>query len=242
MRMNIPLAPSRGVTLIELAIALLVIGLVLGSGLSLIGTQLEQQKFKETQRTLEEIKEALLGYAVSQTPPHLPCPDKTAAGGAGTANDGQEDFNAATGVCVIQEGNIPWASLGVAQADAWGRRIHYRVSNNFSNRTPAASMTLASAANLRVCQAAGCAVVTSNGVPAVVLSFGKNGFGAITAAGAALPAPVGVDEIENSNLNGDFVSRNPTSADAAAGEFDDVVSWLPSAILFNRLVAAGKLP
>jgi hypothetical protein len=51
-----------------------------------------------------------------------------------------------------------------------------------------------------------------------------------------------VDEIENSNLNGDFVSRNPTSADAAAGEFDDVVSWLSSGVLFNRMVAAGKLP
>jgi type II secretory pathway pseudopilin PulG len=240
--MNNPLAPSRGVTLIELALALLVIGLVLGSGLSLMGTQLEQQKFKETQRTLEEINEALLGYAINQTPPHLPCPDKTSAGGAGNANDGQEDFNVATGVCVTQEGNIPWASLGVAQADAWGRRIHYRVTNTFSNRSPAASMSLASAANLRVCQAAGCAVVTSNGVPAVVLSFGKNGFGAIAAGGAALPTPVGADEMENTNLNGDFVSRNPSSPGAPGGEFDDIVSWLPTGILFNRMVAAGKLP
>ncbi len=242
MRIQTRVAFSRGVTLIELALALLVIGLLLGSGLSLLGSQLEQQKVKQTQRTLEEINEALLGYAVSQTPPHLPCPDKTSAAGAGAANDGQEDVNPVTGQCVAQEGHIPWASLGVAPSDAWGRRIHYRVSTTFSNRSPAATMTLSSTANLRVCEAAGCAVVTSNGVPAVVLSFGRNGFGAISAAGAALPAAVGADEIENTNQNGDFVWRSPSSADAAAGEFDDIVSWLPTGVLFNRLVAAGKLP
>jgi hypothetical protein len=43
-------------------------------------------------------------------------------------------------------------------------------------------------------------------------------------------------------LNGDFVSRNPSSPGAPGGEFDDIVSWLPTGILFNRMVAAGKLP
>jgi prepilin-type N-terminal cleavage/methylation domain-containing protein len=235
-------ALNRGMTLIELAIALLVMSLVLGSGLSLLRTQLELQKIKDTQRTLDEIKEALLGYAINQTPAHLPCPDKTGGAGAGTANDGLEDFTLATGICVTQEGNIPWATLGISQADAWGNRIHYRVTNLFSNRSPAASLTLASVGTLRVCQAAGCASVISNALPAVVLSYGKNGSGAITSTGAIVPAPAAADETENTNIDDDFVSHSPTSLDAPAGEFDDIVGWLSSGILFNRLVTAGKLP
>jgi prepilin-type N-terminal cleavage/methylation domain-containing protein len=240
--MKTPEALNRGMTLIELSIALLVMSLVLGSGLSLLRTQLELQKIKDTQRTLDEIKEALLGYAINQTPAHLPCPDKTGGAGAGTANDGLEDVTLATGICVTQEGNIPWATLGVPQTDAWGNRIHYRVTNLFSNRSPAASLTLASTGTLRVCQAAGCATVISNTVPAVMLSYGKNGFGAITAASAVLPAPAGADEAENTNSDDDFVSHSPSGPGAPAGEFDDIVSWLSSGVLFNRLVAAGKLP
>jgi hypothetical protein len=84
--------------------------------------------------------------------------------------------------------------------------------------------------------------VISNALPAVVLSYGKNGSGAITSTGAIVPAPAAADETENTNIDDDFVSHSPTSLDAPAGEFDDIVGWLSSGILFNRLVTAGKLP
>ena len=173
-------AHGRGFTLIEIAMALIILGLIFGRGLSLLSSQMEQQRIRDTQRVLDEAREALLGYAANQTPPHLPCPDMTVAAATGTANDGLEDVTAATGHCVTQEGNLPWATLAVGGADAWGNRIRYSVNGIFSSRSPAASFSLSSVATLRVCSSASCASVLASGVPAVVLSQGVNGFGAVT--------------------------------------------------------------
>lgn len=235
--------PQSGFTLIEMAIVLVIVGLLLGGLLMPLSTQLNQQRIATTQRSLEEVREALIGYAANQTPPHLPCPDKTGGGGAGTANDGLEDFAVATGQCAAQEGNIPWATLGVSDVDAWGNRIHYQVEAAFSNRAPAATFTLITPPpTLRVCQTAACTTIIADTLPAVFLSYGKNGFGAINAAGGTNPAPTGADELENTNLNADFVSRTPTPADAARGEFDDIVNWLSTGLLDSRMVTAGRLP
>ena len=233
-----PFRQNTGFTLVEMAIVLVIVGLLLGGLLMPLGAQVEQRKISETQKALDDIKEALIGYAVNQTPPHLPCPDKTGGGGAGTANDGLEDVTAATGACVAQEGNIPWATLGVADVDAWGNRIHYRVDTPFSNRSPAATFTLASTGALRACPTAACAASTATALPAIVLSYGKNGFG----ASGIKPAPTSADEVENTDIDTDFVSRTPSPAGSTAGEFDDIATWLSPNTLFNRMVAAGKLP
>jgi prepilin-type N-terminal cleavage/methylation domain-containing protein len=230
----------RGFSLIELALGLLIVGLLLGGALPLLTHQIEQQRTKDTQQLLDESKEALLGFALVNG--RLPCPDKTGAAGAGTANDGLEDFAAATGLCSSQDGNLPWATLGLPDVDAWGRHLRYSVTDAFSRHAPAALLTLAALGDRRVCQSANCAVVLANALPAVLLSHGKNGRGARSATGAALPAPLGADELENSDADRDFVSHALSAANGAGGEFDDSVSWLSAPILFNRMVQAGKLP
>lgn len=240
--MKTPHTRHVGFTLIETAIALLIVGLVLGGGLSALSRQLEQQKSADTRWQLELAQQALLGYAASQTPPHLPCPDKTAAAGDGVAGDGLEDVSAATGICVSPEGHLPWVTLGLADVDAWGQHLHYRVTPEFSNRAPAPTLGLASGATLRVCQTNACAVVVANLVPVVILSYGANGWGGVNSAGVALPAPTSADELANTDADTVFVSRSPSAAGAPAGEFDDLVRWIPSGILFNRLIQAGKLP
>ena len=121
----------RGFSLIEMAFVLVIITLLLGGLLVPFATQVEQRRIAETQKAMEEIKEALIGYALSHnststsTPiqPYLPCPD--------TNNDGLEDRNGA-GACAGNEGNLPWATLGVGNQDAWGNRFQYRVSATFS--------------------------------------------------------------------------------------------------------------
>src|SRR5258708_3115136 len=124
---------DTGFTLIEIAVAIFVIALLLGSILMPLGTQVEQRQISDVKKTLEEIKEGLLGFSTANG--YLPCPDKTSASGAGTANDGAEDVTAATGVCVVNEGNVPWLTLGVANySDPWGNRFRYRVSSNFAQR------------------------------------------------------------------------------------------------------------
>ena len=233
---------ASGFTLIELAIVLFILTLMLSGLLIPLATQVDQRNISDTQKNLDEIRDALIGYAASHTPPHLPCPDVTSGAGA---NDGQEDFNAATGACTAQEGNIPWVTLGVAPSDSWGNRIHYSVSAPFSNRPPAATMSLSSIGTLTICAAAGCTTATAIAinVPAVILSYGKNGRGAINSAtNTQNPAPASADEVENTNGDPKFASRSQTDVSSTAGEFDEIVVWLSGNVLFNRLVAAGKLP
>jgi hypothetical protein len=88
-------------------------------------------------------------------------------------------------------------------------------------------------------------------LPAVIISHGKNGFGAYTPGGVTLAAPAGADEIANANPAATtFFSRIPTPSRSpcsdAAGpsfcEFDDIVVMISSNTLIARMVAAGRLP
>lgn len=237
----------RGFSLIEMAVVLFVITLLIGSILVPLATQVEQRQVSETQKTLEEIKEALLGFAAAQG--YLPCPDRTSGGTGGandTANDGVEDYAAGNCTAPNGEGNVPWATLGVASADVWGNRFRYEVAPAFARRAPAAVFGLSSTSSLGVCTTSTCATlltVVGDGPVAIVLSHGKNGLGAINATtGTANPAPTSVDEIQNMDGGTVYTSRPPTAAGSAAGEFDDITIWLSKNTLFNRMVAAGRLP
>ena len=232
---------ERGFTLIELAIALFVVALVLGSLLVPLGTQIEQRQVAQTEKTIDQLKDALVGYAVANG--YLPCPDAMSGGGA---NDGVEDV-AANGTCGSDDGNFPWVTLGTGATDAWNNRYRYHVDGSYAARAPAATFGLASAASLRVwTSAARTAPLSSsspNGAVAVVISHGKNGKGAISAlTGAPNPSASSADERENTDGTINFVSRTPSAADSAAGEFDDIVSWLSRFTLYNRMVTAGRLP
>lgn len=246
---------APGFSLIEMAFVLIIVTLLLGGLLVPFATQVEQKRIAETQKAMEEVKEALIGYALSHssTPippapiqPYLPCPD--------TNNDGLEDRSAA-GLCDRVEGNLPWATLGVGSHDAWGNRFHYRVSATFSHS--AVGFGLGSNGDINVClatpAAGACPANTSiaSNVPTVVVSYGKNGYGALSSnsAGARNIAPTSPDELANQPGQNIFVSRPivpPSNPCGGAGqplcEFDDQVIWLSTNVLFNRMVAAGRLP
>ena len=264
----------RGFTLVEIAIAVFIITLLLGSILVPLTTQVEQRQVTETQKMLEDIKEALIGHAIAKG--YLPCPDRT-SGGAGTANDtandGVEDFDAATGLCIgsvagsypgpvigppaipiLQTtrravGNLPWVTLGLGASDPWGNRFRYANDMEFSARPPSAGtpFSLAFWADLGVCTTAACttrlySTTGGEGLVAVILSHGKNGRSAINAStGTANVAATSADEVDNTG-GPTYTSRAITPVGSTAGEFDDVVTWLGKYTLFQRMVAAGKLP
>lgn len=251
---------AHGFSLIEMAFVLVIITLLLGGLLVPFATQVEQRRIAETNKAMEEIKEALIGYALSHPSPtnppqpYLPCPDAiSGTSGINVPNDGLEDRNAG-GTCDQTEGNLPWATLGLGNQDAWGHRFHYRVSSTFSNQSTGFALT-PPGGDIRICakSTAGgnpCQTV-ANGVPAVVISFGKNGYGGLSVDGIrSLPAVASDDEKENFGniliptfgISTDFVSRVQTSAGTPATEFDDLVIWLSPNVLYNRMVAAGKLP
>jgi type II secretory pathway pseudopilin PulG len=261
---------TTGFTLVEIAIAIFIITLLLGSILVPLTTQVEQRQVSETQKTLEDIKEALVGHAVAKG--YLPCPDRT-SGGAGTANDtandGVEDFDAATGFCLgtlsgtwtvppaagntrRAVGNVPWVTLGLGASDPWGNRYRYAADMEFSARSPQAGtpFSLASTADLGVCTTAACttrltSTTAGESAVAVILSHGRNGRSAINAStGTANVAATSADELDNTG-GSTYTSRpiyKPVSVADAANEFDDVVTWLSKYTLLQRMVAAGKLP
>ncbi|MDD2933952.1 MAG: type II secretion system protein [Methylotenera sp.] len=228
-----------GFTLVEMAVVLVIMALLLGGLLSPLTAQIDQKNYTEVKRALESAKEALMGYGLSNK--HLPCPDKTAGANNGIndrPNDGVEDFSAA-GNCITQEGNLPWATLSLAERDPWEQRFIYRVTAAYSQRAPLFTFGLATNGNLRVCNAALCAVPRLTDVAvAVIVSKGKNAGSCSTAPSP----PACADERANDDGNNDFVSHTPTVTGSANGEYDDVVVWLSSNILINRMVTAGQLP
>jgi prepilin-type N-terminal cleavage/methylation domain-containing protein len=224
---------DRGFTLIEMAIVLLIVTLLLGGLLMPLSAQVEQRKIGETQKSLDEIKEALLGFAIANR--RLPCP-------AQSATDGSE--NAPCNGSLTAAGFIPWAALGVSKTDAWGHIFRYSVTSAFTTTAPFTLGTLRQL-TVQTLDKNGNRVNLSNNrdVPVVVLSHGKNGYGAFDDQGNPLAAVPTANVSENTNATSTttFISRTMTeNAGAPEGEFDDIVTWLSRYVLFNRMVAAGQ--
>jgi prepilin-type N-terminal cleavage/methylation domain-containing protein len=249
---------ERGFTLIELAIVMLVLT-ILAAGLLLpLTTNIEMKRYEATQKILLEAREALIGYAMSHKDatgkPYLPCPDKTSGITSNLPNDGIEDRTTTPGPgfppCDTPEGNFPWATLGVGNADAWGNRLRYRVEFGYSDSTNGFSSASPPPAAIQICNQSGCPAnsIVAAQLPAVILSFGKNGWGAINsntpigANGVPQASPTSADELENVNGNWNYVSRAPTEASPTTTEFDDLVVWLPTAMLFSRVCPEGGCP
>ncbi len=220
-------APPRGFTLVEIAVALFIVSLVLGSILGPLATQVERRKVSDTRKALDEIKEALNGFAIING--RLPCPDidldPTAAG------YGKEEATCAT--TVIAEGYLPWKTLGVTDLDAFGIRRdnvaaprigdwRYRVDRNFA--VAFNIITPFSTDSLSIVDSAGTALTTTTQRPiAIVFSAGPN------------TTPDG----QNASYDG---TSGIYQSDVPSPTFDDILIWISRPTLFNRMIAAGKLP
>lgn len=156
----------RGFSLIEISLVLVIAGLALGGLLAVLGPQLQQRRYTETQRQLKEASDALLAYAMVNR--RLPCPATAnsngleafctnAAGGCGAqvvppaVSAGQ-----ARGRCfaAANASLLPAATLGLAGAaaqgtwvDAWSGPIRYRPSQvpNTTANNPAVLPAMACA-------------------------------------------------------------------------------------------------
>lgn len=242
-----------GFTLLETAIALLIVALLMGGLLPALSSRIEQRQVLEVHQQLAKIEESLIGFAIANG--RLPCP-------ASDISNSQESFatggSATDGNCSNNyDGYVPVAALGLptgtnGMLDPWGNRIHYAVtawnSHTYTRTNGMRNAGINSLSpNLLVCAtalgsdasscASGMALTADPGVPAVIYSLGKNGG----------HSDSGNDEAANPNSsisdnNRVFVSHEPTVATSSGGEFDDIMIWLSPHILMNRMVAAGVLP
>lgn len=136
---------TRGFSLIEMAVVLLIVALLLGGLLPTVSSQIEQKNRADTRKQLDEIQQALIGFIVING--RLPCP-------ASPTSNGLESFCTTTtpGVCGAEiippailpthgrcaspyDGFVPAATLGITPVDTngyaldgWSNRIRYAVS------------------------------------------------------------------------------------------------------------------
>ena len=140
---------QQGFTLVEMAIVLVILGFVLGALLLPLRAQREQAAQLQTENTLENAKQALLGYALQQG--RLPCP-ATAANFQGNTDVGSGGKESPLGGthnnppaplqpnCAAQSGFLPAATLGIQPTDAqgfaldaWNNRIRYAITADESS-------------------------------------------------------------------------------------------------------------
>ena len=250
---------TQGFTLIELAMVLLILGLLLSRFLAPLAARVEQQQRNNTQIQLDEIKEVIYGFVLQNH--YFPCPDcSDNTGGCAVVeasdpddiNDGEEDFVNGAGtslICANDYGNLPWVTLGVKGTDEWNNIFTYHVDRDFADRddpdksdgtgcaasaTLNVSFSLCSVGNIDVWNMADTAdpdyARVADDIPAIVVSHGKN----------FLDNAPSADETENLNNNTTFV--NTVYNTATGTEFDDMLIWISPHILRTMSVKAGILP
>lgn len=228
----------KGFSLIEVAVVLLVVGLLLSMILKPLGAGYDQSRRNQAQLQLEQIRDAVIGFAAANG--RLPCP-------ATVGSAGQEPET-----CANEHGYVPSAVLGISGnfnhsgmlLDPWNHPIHF--STSLADSSEAGTQGVADfinaeelrtvgmqhlRADLQICANSGDSCsrnqLRANRVPVVIYSLGKD-------------TGKGGDQLEN--LDNDLIFTSREFSQASGKEFDDIVIWLSDNILFTRLMEAGILP
>jgi type II secretory pathway pseudopilin PulG len=138
---------TLGFTLVELAMALFVIALLMGTVMYTLSAQNDQRMRTDTLRSLDDAKELLITFAIVNG--RLPCPAST------TSNGAEADATGLGNCTSFYTGYLPARVIGFQPQDgsgygldAWGNRIRYAISTTIPVNSGAAPPT----ATPRVCR------------------------------------------------------------------------------------------
>lgn len=235
-----------GFSLIELAVVLVIIGLLVGGGVTALEATRTQSMRSDQEQQLEQVRDALHGFAMQEG--RLPCPD-------GPDDNGNEDLDT-DDECRDElvsagkaHGRVPWADLGLGRRDAWGNPLRYAVTAEYADDPGSdtqTSFTLGSEGDLDIHDDHddSNSIIIAEAVPAVVVSFGPQGAqvwgGALPCSIASPPAGFSADEAENCDDDEVFVDTGYRNADTSRGRFDDMLMWLSNPVLKTRMIQAGN--
>ncbi|MDD5174883.1 MAG: prepilin-type N-terminal cleavage/methylation domain-containing protein [Sterolibacterium sp.] len=243
----------HGFTLMELTVVLVIVALLLGGLLMPLSAQRDSKSINDTVAALNEIRNALLGFAVING--RLPCPDTrtdpTHPAYGSEAAPGAADSAVAPNCTadVATEGFLPWKTLGVSEYDAWGApwtaatvphqgRWRYRVERKYADATTLKQVILLP----------GVSTCPPSPFPDDCITI-QNSAGQLLnelkERPIAIVYSVGPDN-QPDGQNASYEANKDASPTYQAGEpttgFNDILIWIPRSILANRLIAVGKLP
>ena len=113
---------SSGFTLIEMAVVLVIVGIIISIVATVLPSLIKSSKVKKARAILEQVDYAIQGYVAANG--RLPFADK------GTS--GKEDSQTPT-----YFGNLPFVTLGLSSGDdAWGNRLKYGVNKDLTATNP----------------------------------------------------------------------------------------------------------
>lgn len=215
----------QGFSLLEMAVVLIMLALLMGGMLMPLQAQFEYQKLRQTNQSLAEIKDALIGFAMIHG--RLPCPSYI-------TNPVQADFGVEASSCdatVSSDGYLPWKTIGVNETDAWGTRQssasggmigywRYRVDKNFTTNI---QFDTNFGNSLSIINSRGDSITTTTERPvAIIYSTGRN--------------------LHADGENADYEATSGTyQSDIQSTNFDDILIWVTRPLLMYRMVSAGKL-
>lgn len=239
-------------TLVELAIAVTLLGIIIGSGLTIMTANNNEAQITQLNMNVGRIESAIARFVRQHD--RLPCPASPTAA-ENTSGFAVEDncdalspglggivvVNAGTGD-EIWFGSLPTRSLGLPDRfgfDPWGGRYTYVVAKNFADSLTAFSVDTASAAGamIRIRDAGGNQVnpaSTANPVVYALISHGEDKRGAYTKAGT-LSVTCGsanphldvenCDHTDGANKDSLFTDRPIQSGQTQSQYFFDILSW-----------------
>lgn len=110
---------SSGFSLIEIALVLVLIGILVSMGADLIPMLVKHNKLGESRAAVKEAKTAVIGYALATG--KLPY--------AASGTDGRESAN-------VYRGYLPYAELGISGSDAYATKLFYTVDPYLTDSHP----------------------------------------------------------------------------------------------------------
>ncbi|MDA8138046.1 MAG: type II secretion system protein [Desulfobacteraceae bacterium] len=118
----------KGFTLLEIAIVMVIIGILTGGGVSLMKILTERKMRNETVDYLAQVRGALVSYAINNG--RLPWADGSTAG----SGDGQEDNG-------VTNGFLPYLTLQAGPRDPYKHVLRYEVNANLTSNSRATTCT-----------------------------------------------------------------------------------------------------
>lgn len=252
-----------GFTLLEMTVVLILVGLLTGGLLMSLSKQRDINNYIQTNNRMMDMQRTILGFAVANG--RLPCP-ATAENNFSIGTAGLEDRNSETGFCKVIAGYVPGVTLGFNQldkfgfpVDEWGNRFIYAVTQTKEvdgiNQTSKADSSFTKVGgmsdsaissldpSLRVCIKAPQSSLTCSISSTETNFLIKNAVVIILSKGSSgSKKNLGVDESENLDNDGVFVSHESTSSFHSGDEFNHIVTWISPYNLYHAMIQAGKLP